>query len=93
MRILPSPEEGFRSVVNQAIDGCTDRPLDPVLNGHEAEVHLTPGDSLEDRREGGERPQVRTRQVALGQEGFLREGRLGAEIGHGCRRWVHSWAG
>ena len=80
-------------VVNQAIDGGADCPFDPVLNGDEAEVRRTPGDRLEDRRNGGQRPQVRSGQVGLGQKRFLREGGLGAEIGHGCRRRVHSWAG
>ena len=80
-------------VVNQAIDGGTDRPLDPVLNGHESDVSLMPSDGLEDGRDRGQRPQVCPGQVGLGQEGLLREGGFGAEIGHGCRRRVHSWAG
>jgi len=80
-------------VVNEAVDGGTDRPLDPVLDGDEAEVHLAPGDGVEDRRNGGQRLEVRAGQIGLGQECFLREGGLGAEIGHGCRRRVHSWAG
>jgi len=45
-------------VVNQAVDGGTDRPLDPVLNGHEAQVDLTGGDGFEDRRDGSHRPQI-----------------------------------
>ena len=80
-------------VVNQAVDGGTDRPLDPVLDRHEAEVDLAVGDGLEDRRDGGQRPLLRRGQVVLGQERFLGKGGLGAEIGHGCRRRVHSWAG
>ena len=68
-------------VVNQAVDGGTDRPLDPVLDRHEAEVDLALGDGLEDRRDGGQRPQLRRGQVGLGQERFLGEGGLRAEIG------------
>ena len=80
-------------VVNQAVDGRADRPLDPVLNGHETEVDLAPGDRLEDGRDRGHGPQVGRGQVGLGQERFLGEGRFRAEVGHGSRRGVHSWAG
>ena len=80
-------------VVDQAVDGGADRPLDPVLNGHEAEVDLTPGHGFEDRRDGGQGPQIRRGQVRLGQERLLGEGGLRAEVGHRGRRGVHSWAG
>ena len=80
-------------VVNQAVDGGADRPLDPVLNGHEAEVDLALGDGVEHRRDGGQGRQVRRGQVGLGQERLLREGGRRAEVGHRGRRRVHSWAG
>ena len=41
----------------------------------------------------GEGPQVGPGQVGLGQERLLGEGGCRAEIGHGGRRRVHSWAG
>ena len=80
-------------VVNQAVDGGADGPLDPVLNGHEPEVDLTPGDGLEHRRDGRQGRQVRGGQVGLGEERLLGEGGIRAEVGHRGRRGVHSWAG
>ena len=83
-------------VVNQAIDGGTDRPLDLVLDGHEAEVRLAlrATDSRTAEMEGSAL-KVCPGQVGLGQERLLREGGLGAEIGsHGMSQGgFHSWAG
>ena len=80
-------------VMNQTVDGGADGPLDPVLNGYEAQVCLAAGDGLEHRRDGGQGPQIGPGQVGLRQERFLGEGGLRAEEGHGGRRRVHSWAG
>ena len=40
-------------VVNQAVDGGADRPLDPVLDGYETELDIAPGHGFEHRRDGG----------------------------------------
>ena len=80
-------------VVDQAVDGRADRPLDRVLDGHEAEVDLAPGHRLEHRRDGAEGRQIRRGQVGLGQQRLLGEGGRRAEVGDRGRRRVHSWAG
>ena len=53
-------------VVNQAVDGGADRPLDPVLDRHEAEVDLAVGDGLEHRRDGRRAPAARPRPGRAG---------------------------
>ncbi len=80
-------------VVDEPVDGGADRPLDPVLNGHEAEVDVTVGDGVQHRRDGREGRQIGLGQVGLGQQRLLGEGGRRAEVGHGGRRRVHSWAG
>ena len=42
-------------VVDQAVDGGADRPLDPVLNGHEAEAGLPRRHGVEHPLNGAER--------------------------------------
>ena len=80
-------------VVDQAVDGGADGPLDPVLDGHEAQVGPAPGHRVEHAGDGGEGRQLGRSQVGLGQQRLLREGRSRAEVGHRGRRGVHSWAG
>jgi len=80
-------------VVNQAVDGGADGPSIPFSMGTKTEVDLALGDRFEDGGDGGHGPQIGRGQVGLGQERFLGEGRFRAEVGHGGRRGVHSWAG
>ena len=80
-------------VEDEPVDGGADRALNGVLNGHEAEVNLTPGHCLEHGGDGPQGQQFGLRQVVLGEQGLLGEGGRRAEIGHGGRRRVHTRAG
>ncbi len=75
-------------VEDQAVDGGADGALDAVLDGDESEVRLAGGDLFEDGRDGRERTEIGLSQVGLGQQRFLGEGGLGAEVGDRGRRGV-----
>ena len=80
-------------VVNEAVDGGADRPLDGVLNRDESLVDLPVRHRLEHGGDRTERDELGPGQVRLGQQGLLREGGRGPEVGDRGRRGVHSWAG
>ena len=80
-------------VVDQAVHRGAHRSLDAVLDGHEAEVHLTRRHRVEHRGDRDKRDHADAGQVVLAEEGLLGEGGGGPEIGHGGRRGGHGWAG